>query len=136
MTAEGDVTVTSVSIDTPAVSEEICDCQHLIGTLHRDSDVTKLDMTKFVVVEESDVDESPIIVAYRRRVSETGAMLPLTGDDEYPNQIQNIVQDIVQNITEQSIRVPKKAAKKAAHQLIAFGVHVRPTPDNPKPDID
>ena len=136
MTANGDFTVTSVSIYTAAVSEDIDDYQYLVGTLHRDSDDMELCRTVSVVVEEFDEEVGPIIVAYRRHVSETGALLAMTEDDEYPIQIQNIAQDTAEYAIDQPARVSNKAAKKVAHQLLAFGVRVKPTTDTPKPEID
>ena len=50
MTADGDVTVTSVSVDTLAVSDNVADYQYLIGSLHRDSDDFELYRTVSVVV--------------------------------------------------------------------------------------
>ena len=89
----GDVTVTPVSQGTTGVSHDVDDYKYLIGTFHRDVDY-ELELFKTVdVVEETfDVDEGPIIVAYRRRVTETGKVLPLTEDDDYSYQIQDIVQ--------------------------------------------
>ena len=56
MTEDSDVTVTSVSIDTTAVSEDIDDYQYLVGTLHRDTDDFELYRTVSVVIEEFDVE--------------------------------------------------------------------------------
>ena len=89
----GEVTIMPVSQDTTTISNDVDDYKYLIGTLHRDVDY-ELELFKTVdVVEETfDVEEGPIIVAYRRRVTETGKLLPLTEDDEYSYQIQDIVQ--------------------------------------------
>ena len=61
--------------------------------MHCDSENMELYKTMSVVAEELEADVGPIIVAYRRRVTRTGALLPSKEDDEYPYQIQNIVQD-------------------------------------------
>ena len=87
ISAEGDVEETSVSIDTSRVSGDIDDYQYLVGTMHRDSEDMELYKTMSVVEEEFDEDIGPIIVAYRRRVKDSGALLPMTEDDEYPYQI-------------------------------------------------
>ena len=47
--ADGDVTVTSVSIDTKEVSEDVSDYQYLVGTVHRDKDNLELYKTMSVV---------------------------------------------------------------------------------------
>ena len=89
----GDVTRTRVSVDTTLVKNDVLDYKYLIGTFHRDIDY-ELDLFKTVdvVVETFDETEGPVIVAYRRRVTKTGKLLPLTEDDEYPYHIQDIVQ--------------------------------------------
>ena len=96
MTADGDVTVASVSVDTSAVSEDVVDYQYMVDTLHRYSDDMELYRTVSVVAEKFDVEQGPIIVAYRRRINDNGKQMPMTEDNEYPMQIQNIVQDTAQ----------------------------------------
>ena len=60
-----------MSQDTTAVSHDVDDYKYLIGTLHRDVDY-ELELFKTVdVVEETfDEEQGPIIVAYRRRVTQ------------------------------------------------------------------
>ena len=79
--------MTSVFVDATAVSDNVADYQYLVGTLYRDSDDFELYKTVSVVVETFDEADGPIIVAYRRRVSEDGKLLPMIEDDEYPYQI-------------------------------------------------
>ena len=82
-----------MSHDTTAISHDVDDYKYLIGTLHCDID-NELELFKTVdVVEETfDEEQGPIIVAYRRRVTKTERQPPLTEDDEYYYQIQDIVQ--------------------------------------------
>ena len=136
---EGDVTETSVSVDTSRVSGNVEDYQYLVGTLHRDSDDMELYKTISVVVEEFDEEQGPIIVAYRRHVTATGALLPMTEDDEYPIQIQDIVQDTAEYALVQPAKISKKAAAKVAHQVLAYGASTKPTADiraKSKPAVD
>ena len=92
-----------------------------------------------VVVEEFDEEQGPIIVAYRRHVTATGALLPMTEDDEYPIQIQDIVQDTAEYALVQPAKISKKAAAKVAHQVLAYGASTKPTADiraKSKPAVD
>ena len=61
---EGDVTETSVSVDTPDVSGDVDEYKYLIGTIHLDPD-------NFKYYKVVDV----LIVAYRREALETGELL-------------------------------------------------------------
>ena len=100
--SDGDVTLTPVSVDTTVVSHDVLDYKYLIGTLHRDLDFElALFRTMDVVEETFDETEGPIIVAYRRRVTETGKLLPMTEDEEYPYHIQDIVQYTAEYATDQ-----------------------------------
>ena len=63
------------------VSDNVADYQYLVGSLHRDSDDFELYRTVSVVVETFDEVDGPIIVAYRRHISETGELMPMTEDD-------------------------------------------------------
>ena len=45
-----------------------------------------------VIEETFDETEEPVIVAYRRRVTETGKRLPMTEDKEYPYHIYDVAQ--------------------------------------------
>ena len=136
MTADGDVTATSASVDATVVSDQVSDYQYLVGTLHRDSEDFELYRTVSVVVETFDEDDGPIIVAYRRRVSEDGKLKPMTEEDEYPYQIQDIVQDTADYAMDQPAKVSKKTAKKVALQSVAYGARVKSTLDTAKPAID
>ena len=46
--ADGDVTATSVSLDTSIVSRDIADYQYLVGAIHRDEDDLELYKTMSV----------------------------------------------------------------------------------------
>ena len=88
-----EVTIIPVSQNTTAVTHDVDDNKCLIGTRHRDVDYElELFQTVDVAEETFDVEQRLIIVAYRRRVTESGKLLPLTEDDEYSYQIQEIVQ--------------------------------------------
>ena len=123
-----------MSIYTSKVSGNVNDYQHLVGTMHRDSDDLELYKTMSVVTEEFEADIGPIVVANRRHVTETGALLPMTEDDEYPYQIQDIVQDTADYALVQSAKISKKAAAKVAHHVLAYaikptvGSHTSPKP--------
>ena len=75
-------------------------------------------------------------MAFRRRVSETGKLLPITEYDAYPYQIQDIVQDTADYASDQPAKVSKKATKKVAHKVLAYGARAKPTPGTHKPGID
>ena len=90
--------MTPVSQETDSVIHNVNACKYLIGTIHQDIDY-ELDLVKMMdVVEESfDEEEGPIILAYRRRITASGKLLPpKTEDDEYSYQIQDIVQTAVE----------------------------------------
>ena len=134
---EGDVKETSVSVDTSKVSGNVDDYKYLVGTMHRDSDDLELYKTISVVAEEFEADMGPIIVAYRRRVTETGALLPVTEDDEYPYQIQDIVQDTADYALVQPAKISKKAAVQVAHHVRAYAIKPTVGSRSPsKPAVD
>ena len=103
---EGDVTVTSVSVDTPAVSDNVLDYKYLIGTIHLDPDDIQHYKVMDVVVEEYDETVGPQIVAYRRHVTPTGKLLPMREEDEYPIHIGDIVMYTAEYASEQT-RFPR-----------------------------
>ena len=88
----GDVTVTPVSADTPAASDNVDDYKYLVGTIYRDLEDMELYKTLEVMVETFDEEQGPMIVSHRRRVTDTGALLPKTEDDEYPYHLGDVVQ--------------------------------------------
>ena len=97
----GEVTQKTVSQDTDALSHDIDDNKYLISNLHCDIDYEmELFKTVEVVEETLNEKEGPIIVAYRRRVSATEKLLPMTEDDEYFYQKQDILQMMTDYIRE------------------------------------
>ena len=90
--------------------DKVSDYQYLVGTLHRDSDDFELYKTVSVVVKTSDEVGGPIIVAYRRRVSEKSKLMPMTEENEYPYQIQDTVQDTADYASDHPAQVSKQAA--------------------------
>ena len=67
MSADGDVTLAPLSVDTALVSHDVLHYKHLIGTLHRDVNFKLAIFKTMDAVEETfDETEDPVIVAYRR----------------------------------------------------------------------
>ena len=75
ISAEGDVTEQSVSVDTTEASGDVNEYKYLIGTIHRDPDDLEYYKVTDVLEEEYDETEGPLIVAYWRHVSKTGRNL-------------------------------------------------------------
>jgi len=71
---------------------DVNDYKFLIGTQHVDPDDAILYRTTDVIVEESDPEIGPQIVAYRRRVKPNGTLYPMTEDDDWPYIIDIIVE--------------------------------------------
>ena len=125
--AEGDVTETSVSVDTPEVSGDVLDYKYLIGTIHLDPDDMEYYKVVDVVEETYDETEGPLIVAYRRHVTPTGKHLKKTEEDDYPIHIGDIVQYTAEHAIARPDQISKKSAKSVANQLLAYGVTINPT---------
>ena len=71
---------------------DVNDYKFLIGTEHVDPEDATLYRTTEVIVEESDPEIGPQIVAYRRRVKPNGTLYPLNDDDDWPYIIDIIVE--------------------------------------------
>ena len=76
----------------PEILSDVNDYKCLIGTEHVDPEDAILYRTTEVVVEESDPEIGPQIVAYRRRVKPNGTLYPLNADDDWPYIIDIIVE--------------------------------------------
>ena len=72
--------------------------------------------TMDVIEETFDETESPVIVAYRRRITETGKLLPITEGKEYPYHIH----DVVQMTAEYTTYHPEKASKVVKGKLTSI----------------
>ena len=103
------------------------DYQYSISTKHLYKDNLELYKTLSVVKDKFDEDEGPVIVAYRRHVTDNGKMLPKTEGDVYAYHIQDIVHDTVEYARDHPDKSSKKSAKKVADQLRAYGVTINPT---------
>ena len=140
ISVDGDVTLTPVSVDTTVVSNDVLDYKYLIGTLHRDLDFElALFRTMDVVEETFDETEGPIIVAYRRQVTETGKLLPMTEDEEYPYHIQDIVQYTAEYATDNPAATSKAVKVKLTSLLCTIGSDISPSTDSrlaSQPDTD
>ena len=130
MAENGDVTSIAVSQDTVLVSDDVNDYKYLIGTLHRDEDYElELFRTTDVLVETFDETDGPVIVAYRRRVTATGKLLPKTEDDEYPIHISDIVQMTVEYTSdhpEKATNLQKAVKVKLTSLLSTLGSDIKP----------
>ena len=135
MDTDGDVTETSVSLDTSDGSGDVLDYKYLIGTMHLDPDDFKYYKIIDVLEEIFDESEGPLIVAYRRQVSETGKLLKKTEDDDYPIHIGDIVQYTAEHALVRPDHISKQSAKRVAHHVLAYGATSKPT-GKPQPEID
>ena len=71
-----------------------------------------------------DVEQGPIIVAYRSRVTKTGKLLPMAEDDEYSYQIQDIVQmtaEYAKDNPATTTNLPKAVKAKLTSLLSTYG---------------
>ena len=122
LSADGDVTLAPVSEATVLVSHDVLDYKYLIGTLHRDVDFElTLFKTMDVVEETFDETEGPVIVAYRRRVTETGKLLPMTEDEEYPYHIHDVVLMTAEYATDHPDKVSKAVKVQLTSLLCTMG---------------
>ena len=93
----------------------------------------------YVLDEEFDENERPLIVAYRGRLKPNGQLEPKSEDDEYSIHIYNII-----NMTDDYAKLhPDKKTKRVnqnlANQLLTFGMLVQPTFEQrpaPIPTVD
>ena len=86
-----------------------------------------------VLVETFDETEGPIIVAYRRRVTATGKLLPKTEDDEYPIHIGDIVQmsaEYVPTTQGKDTNLPKTVKVKLTSLLCNLVSDIKPSNDS------
>ena len=132
ISVDGDVTLVPESVDTIPGSHDLIDYKYLIGTFHRDEDFElALFKTVDVLEETFDETEGPVIVAYRRRVTDTGRLLPMTEDEEYPYHIQDVVEMTTAYALEQPDTVSKKTKAKLSSLLCTVGTDSRPTSQLP-----
>ena len=94
----------------------------IINTEHLDSDNNDTDLILYrtvdVVVESSDANDTPIIVAYRRRVQSNGKLFPMTDDDDWPYLVDDILQMTLQHSQSKLDNPPKSLSKSLLNTYI------------------
>ena len=90
----------------------------------------ELDLFKTMdVVEETFGEtEGPVIVTYRRRVTETGKLLPMAEDEEYPYRTRDVMLMTAEYATDHPDKVSKTAKVQLTNLLCNMGSDMnRPT---------
>ena len=135
MSTEGDVTEQPVAVDITEVSGDVDTYKYLIGTIHQDPDDLEYYKVTDVLEETYDEMEGPLIVAYRRHVSQSGKYLKKTDEDDYPIHVGDIVQYTAEHAIVRPDQISKKSAKRVAHHAQAYRTTSIPMV-TPQPELD
>ena len=114
VTADDDIL--ELPITNNIETHDVNDNKFLINTEHLDSENDDTDL--IVVVESSDAHETPIIVAYRRRVQSNGKLYPMTEDDDWPYIVDDILQMTLQHSQSKLDNPPKSLSESLLNTYI------------------